>query len=73
VLFALSAVATIHLGWHYVVDDVAGLVIAVAALALAAVLTGFQRRRVPDTGIATHPGASVTSQRRPRMSHVVRD
>lgn len=41
-LFALSAVATVDLGWHYVVDDVGGLVIGVAALALALGLTGFR-------------------------------
>ena len=43
-LFALSAVATVHLGWHYVVDDVAGVLIALVALALARVLTGFEPR-----------------------------
>jgi len=48
VLFALTTIATIHLGWHYVVDDVAGLVIAVTALAGARWLTGFRRRSVPQ-------------------------
>ncbi|HUR86047.1 MAG TPA: phosphatase PAP2 family protein [Solirubrobacteraceae bacterium] len=42
VLFALSAIATIYLGWHYVVDDLGGLLIAAIALALARALTGFQ-------------------------------
>ena len=45
VLFVLSAVATVHLGWHYVLDDVAGVVIGLAALGIAKVLTGFQPRR----------------------------
>ena len=44
VLFALSAISTIHLGWHYVIDDVAGLAIGLTALALARVLTGFEPR-----------------------------
>jgi len=44
VLFALTVVATIYFGWHYVLDDVAGLVIAVAALALAWALTGLDLR-----------------------------
>jgi len=44
VLFGLSALATVHLGWHYVVDDVAGVLIALVALALARVLTGFEPR-----------------------------
>jgi len=44
VLFVLSAVATVHLGWHYVVDDVAGVLIGLAALVIAKVLTGFEPR-----------------------------
>ena len=40
-LFILTTVATIYLGWHYVLDDVAGLVIAVTAVAVARALTGF--------------------------------
>jgi len=42
VLFALTTIATVYLGWHYVVDVLAGMVIAVAALALARALTGFE-------------------------------
>ena len=44
VVFALSAISTIYLGWHYVVDDLAGLLIALTALALACGLTGFRPR-----------------------------
>lgn len=44
VLFAVSAVATVHLGWHYVIDDVAGVVIGLVALGLAGVLTGIEPR-----------------------------
>ena len=54
VLFALTVVATIYFGWHYVLDDLAGLVIAVAALALARALTGLDlqtaRRPLPAGG-----------------------
>ena len=54
VLFALTVVATIYFGWHYVLDDLAGLVIAVAALALARALTGLDlrtaRRPLPARG-----------------------
>jgi PAP2 superfamily len=45
VLFVLTTTATVHLGWHYVLDDLAGMVIAVAALAIAGALTGFPSRR----------------------------
>jgi CDP-diacylglycerol--glycerol-3-phosphate 3-phosphatidyltransferase len=48
---ALVMVATIYLGWHYVIDDVAGLVIGWLAAALGAVATGhavpWPRRRQP--------------------------
>jgi hypothetical protein len=42
--FALTVVSTIYLGWHYVLDDVAGVVIGAAALVLARVLTGLEIR-----------------------------
>lgn len=40
--FALTTVATVYFGWHYVIDDLGGLVIGVTALALASALTGFE-------------------------------
>ena len=40
VLFALTVAATIHLGWHYVVDDLGGLAIAGLAVLGARALTG---------------------------------
>jgi PAP2 superfamily len=50
-LLALTVLATLYFGWHYVLDDVAGMAIAVTSLALARALTGFElrtaRRRVP--------------------------
>ena len=45
ILFALTVGATIHLGWHYVVDDLAGMAIAVLALAGACVICGYDPRR----------------------------
>jgi len=44
VLLAATTAATVYLGWHYVVDDVAGVVIGLAAIALARGLTGFEPR-----------------------------
>ena len=43
----LTVLATIYFGWHYVADDVFGVLIAVAALLLARALTGFDPRRAP--------------------------
>jgi hypothetical protein len=36
----VTTLATVYLGWHYVLDDLGGVVIAVAALGLARLLTG---------------------------------
>ena len=44
VLFVVSAVATVHLGWHYVLDDVAGVGIGLIALGIACYLTDFRGR-----------------------------
>ncbi len=40
VFLALTTVSTIYFGWHYVVDDVAGLVIGALAVWLGALATG---------------------------------
>ena len=57
-LFALTVLATIYLGWHYVLDVVGGLVIAVSALALARVLTGIDPRAVTRRLPAPNPAAA---------------
>ena len=51
VLLGLTIAATIYLGWHYVVDDLGGLVLGVMAVALARALTGLDLRaaREPST------------------------
>ena len=56
--FALTVVATIYFGWHYIADDVAGVVIALFAFWAGGLASGqkFDRR-----GLASHP-TSTTSQ-----------
>jgi hypothetical protein len=44
VLLGLTVAATIYFGWHYVLDDLGGLIIGAMALALARALTGFDLR-----------------------------
>ncbi|MEJ7891949.1 MAG: CDP-alcohol phosphatidyltransferase family protein [Solirubrobacteraceae bacterium] len=44
--FAMIVVATIYLGWHYVIDDVAGAVIALLAVGIGAAATGSSLRPV---------------------------
>ena len=45
VFFGLTVLATIYFGWHYVVDDVAGMIIGFAAVYLGARLTGWRIER----------------------------
>ena len=54
-LLALTVLATVYFGWHYVLDDLAGMVIAIAALALARALTGFELRTARRPLPAPHP------------------
>jgi PAP2 superfamily len=46
VLAILTVVATVYFGWHYILDDVAGVLIAALAVGIAAALTGVRRVRV---------------------------
>jgi hypothetical protein len=50
--FGVTVVATLYFGWHYVADDVAGIVIALLAFYLGGVASGqvFDRH-----GLASHP------------------
>ncbi|MBW3652853.1 MAG: phosphatase PAP2 family protein [Actinobacteria bacterium] len=51
VLLGVTILSTIYLGWHYVLDDVGGLILGAMAIALACLLTGFDPRasRRPST------------------------
>jgi hypothetical protein len=53
----LTIVSTTYFGWHYIADDIAGLVIALVAVYLAGLGTGqkFDRR-----GRASHPTTSTS-------------
>jgi len=44
VWFSLTVASTIYLGWHYVLDDFGGLLIAALALVMARALTGIDLR-----------------------------
>jgi len=53
--FAVTWGNTIYLGWHYVLDDVAGVILGATALALAAVLSGVDLRAARQPQWATVP------------------
>lgn len=74
--FALTVTATIYFGWHYIVDDIAGLAIGGGSVLLAAWGTGQLRRApVPAPGEAAAPGTDESGslvaarfRRRPQAS-----
>jgi hypothetical protein len=45
VWFGVTMIGTVYLGWHYVADNVAGMIMGASALALAGLLTGIDVRR----------------------------
>ncbi len=52
--FVLTVTATIYFGWHYVVDDIAGLAIGAAAVLIAGWATGrFRRSAAPGADAGT--------------------
>lgn len=53
----ITLVATVYLGWHYVLDDVAGLAIGALALVLARVLTGFDPRAGREGRVKNEAGS----------------
>jgi hypothetical protein len=61
VFFGITVLATLYFGWHYVVDDIAGMGIGWASVTIAARATGHRRARkrpvdvVPEPGIAAQP------------------
>jgi hypothetical protein len=42
---ALTVIATVYFGWHFLLDDIGGVAIAVMAVGLARALTGFRVER----------------------------
>jgi hypothetical protein len=56
--FAVTMVATIYFGWHYIADDVAGILIALLSFYLGGIASGqkFERH-----GLSAHPASTTTS------------
>ena len=59
--FAVTTAATIYLGWHYVLDDVGGVVLGAIALAAARALTGIDLRKGRRRRRATGPVGTAAS------------
>ena len=56
----LTTLATIYFGWHYIVDDIAGAAIGIAAVVLGAKATGHELRpaRARRVVVAGRKGAA---------------
>ena len=52
VFFVLTAISTIYFGWHYLLDDLAGLAIGFLAVWIGAMTTGHKMRVQRDKGLA---------------------
>jgi hypothetical protein len=72
VLLAFTTAATIHLGWHYVVDVPGGLVIGFVAVAIAKVLTGFDPRAARRASTPNLRLRDPTGAPGPRAARVAR-
>jgi hypothetical protein len=56
--FGLTVVATIYFGWHYIADDIAGIVIAFVAFYVGGIASG---QKFDRHGLSSHP-TTTTSQ-----------
>ena len=56
--FAITVVATLYFGWHYIADDVAGVAIALVSFWLGGLASG---QKFDRGGFASHP-TSTTSK-----------
>ncbi len=56
----LTSIATIYFGWHYVIDDIAGLAIGAFAVVAAARMTGIELRPLARRSPAAQRSASAT-------------
>lgn len=63
--FALTVVATLYFGWHYVADDLAGIMIALVSFYVAGVFSG---QRFDKTSLRS--GADRPVEDDPRVQHV---
>jgi hypothetical protein len=56
VFFVLTVISTLYFGWHYVADDIGGVVIAFLAVWLGGIATG---QKFTRHGFAAHPTGST--------------
>ncbi|GAA4362527.1 phosphatase PAP2 family protein [Nocardioides caricicola] len=55
--FALTVVATLYFGWHYIADDIAGVMIAFVSFYLGGIASG---QKFDKGGLASHPTTTTS-------------
>ena len=55
--FGLTIIATLYFGWHYIADDIAGVLIALASFYLGGIATG---QKFDKHGLASHPTTTTS-------------
>ena len=55
--FGLTVVATVYFGWHYIADDVAGIMIAFISFYVGGIASG---QKFDHHGLASHPTTTTT-------------
>ena len=61
IFFGVTVVATLYFGWHYILDDIAGIGIGWASVMLAARVTGYRRTRPKPVAPAPELSDSTVS------------
>ena len=56
--FALTIVATLYFGWHYVADDIAGIMIALIAFYVGGIASG---QKFDRKGLSSHPTTTTSA------------
>jgi hypothetical protein len=56
--FGLTVVATLYFGWHYIADDIAGVMIAVISFYVGGVASG---QKFDKHGLASHPTTTTSA------------
>ncbi len=69
IFFAVTVVATIYFGWHYLLDDIAGIGIGGASVALSAWVTGHRRARRRPVDAVSEPVSVPAAKPADSVSH----
>ncbi len=56
--FAITIVATLYFGWHYIADDIAGILIALVAFYVGGIASG---QKFEKHGLASHPTTTTAA------------